>query len=77
METESSIAPAENWFADLTVVEQAAVIGGYALMLIAFAAFFYFFVWKIYRAQMSMPKELEGMRRALERIAETLEQKSP
>lgn len=48
-------------------------IGVSFLIWFGFAAFFVWFFWKVIRAQLRMPDELAGIRKALERIADKLE----
>lgn len=66
-------SPATIEFSDMTAIELIAVAGAFVTWL-AIAAFFIWFYWKIIRAQLRMPEELAGIRAALERIADRLDQ---
>ena len=73
MEQEAVVSPETIPFSELSVVEQVASVLGILFALVLFAAFFYFIWWKMIRAYITMPKELAGIRVALERIADAAE----
>jgi len=62
-------------FRELSLAEQALTAGMFLIAVGFMAFFFYFFFWKMIRAQLVVPKELAGIRSALERIANKLEEK--
>jgi hypothetical protein len=59
---------------EATAIELVALIGA-ACLWFAFIGFFMWFAWKIIRAQLRVPEELAGIRAALEKIVERLDQR--
>ncbi|MFZ5618020.1 MAG: hypothetical protein ACOZAA_11960 [Pseudomonadota bacterium] len=68
----AAIAETSRPFSEMSAIEIVGVIAAFAIWL-AFAAFFVWFFWRIIRAQLRMPEEMVGIRKALERIADRLE----
>lgn len=63
-------------FSELSAAEQIGSILGGVLVLALFGLFFYFVWWKMIRSYIQTPKELAGIRVALERIADALEKRN-
>lgn len=62
-------------FSELSAVEQVSTVLGVVFAFAIFAVFFYFVWWKMLRAYIRLPEELAGVRAALERIADAMEQR--
>lgn len=63
-------------FSDFSALEIAGMVFAWLALLALVGAFFYFFWWKMIRSYIQTPKELKGIRVALERIADNMEKQN-
>lgn len=59
---------------ELSLPAQIALTAGGVILWLVFAVFFFRLFWRLIRAQLRTPDELAGIRAALERIADKLDQ---
>jgi len=72
MEASQETVPPIDPYAEMGFWEALGVFG----FVVLWFGFFGWIMWQAFRAHRIVPKELEGIRTALERIADQLEKKS-